>query len=245
MVPWKQTIKKSIFFLGILLLFPAVGFAAQSQSSNYQVNEVFFGSGGELNACSTNYCSKQSAGELAAGNTSSANYQAQAGFNTDRDPYIQFTVSNTNVNLGTLNATTTKTATSTFSVKTYLAHGYAVENASDPPTNNSYTMQTLTTPSASATGTEQFGINLVANTAPVTFGADPVQVPDNTFAFGQVTADYSSPNSYKYVKGDTVAYSTSSTSTTNYTVSYIFNVSEVTPGGAYLLRHVLVATSTY
>jgi hypothetical protein len=242
---WKQTVKRIALCLLVLLALPVAASAAQSSSSNFQVNEVFFGSGGELHACSTNYCSKQSAGETAVGNTASPNYQAQAGFNTNRKPYIEFTVSNTNVDLGTLTATSTKTATATFTVKAYLAHGYNVVNASDPPTNNAYTMQALTIPTASSVGTEQFGINLVANTSPTSFGADPQYIPNNTFSFGQVTADYSSPDLYKYVKGDSVAQSTSSSSDTTYTVSYIFNISNVTPGGSYVVNHVLVATGTY
>lgn len=246
---WKQTTKYLAALILItvsVLVLPASVLAAQSSSSNYQVNEVFFGSGGELNACSTAYCSKQSAGDLAVGKTSSNSYKAQAGFNTDRTPYIEFTVSNTNVNLGTLNATSTKTATATFSVKAYLAHGYDVVNASDPPTNNSYTMQALAIPTASSVGSEQFGINLVANTIPSIPGsADPTYSPDNTFSFGQVAADYSSTNLFKYAKNDTVAFSTASTSFTTYTVSYLFNVSQVTPGGTYTLQHVLVATGTY
>jgi len=219
--------------------------AAQSASSNYQVNEVFFGSGGELNACSTSYCSKQSIGETAVGNSSSPNYQAQAGFNTNREPYLEFTVSNTNVDLGTLTATTTKTATASFSVKSYLAHGYVVSNASDAPTNGSYIMQALALPTSSQVGTEQFGINLVANTDPIIFGANPSHTPDSTFSFGQVGLDYSNSDLYKYQKGDVVAMSTQSSSYTNYTISYILNVSNVTPGGSYLFRHVLVATSTF
>jgi hypothetical protein len=243
---WKQTIKQALLLLSLLLLIPAVAQAVQSSSSNYQLNEVFFGSGGELNACSGNqYCAKQSAGDLTVGNTKGNQYQAQAGFNTDRSPYIEVVVSNTNVSLGSLAANTTKTANATFTVKAYLAHGYTVINASDPPTNNSYTMNPLAIPTASNSGTEQFGINLAANTSPTSFGADPVNIPDNTFSFGAASPDYSSANLYKYLKNDTVAFSNSSTSTTNYTVSYIFNVSNVTPGGAYVFHHVLVATGTY
>jgi hypothetical protein len=228
-----------------LLAVPVTAMAAQSASSNYQVNEVFFGSGGELHACSTTYCSKLSAGDLAVGNTRSANFQAQAGFNTDRSPYIEVTVSNTNVNLGNLTPTSTKTLNATFRVKAYLSHGYTVVNASDPPKNNNYTMQTLAVPTASSTGTEQFGINLAANTSPTSFGAVPQQIPDNSFSFGAASPDYSGADLYKYVKGDTVAFSTSSTSQTEYTVSYIFNVSHVTPGGTYTFHHILVATATY
>ncbi len=106
-------------------------------------------------------------------------------------------------------------------------------------------MNQLAIPTASSSGSEQFGINLVANTSPVSFGANPAQSPDNTFGYGVVAADYNNPNLFKYQKGNAVAFSTSSTSTTDYTVSYIFNVSNVTPGGTYEMRHVLVATATY
>ena len=217
----------------------------QTCSPSYGVNEVFMGSGGELHACSTNFCSKQSAGETAVGNTASPNYQAQGGFNTDRQPYIEFNVSNTSTNLGTLTPSITQTTTATFSVKAYLSHGYTVINASDPPTNGSYTMQNMTAQGPSVTGTEQFGINLVANTNPTTFGADPVQVPSSTFANGFATTEYSLPDNYKYVKNDVIAESTSSSSETDYTISYIFNISHVTPGGTYEFHHVVVATATY
>jgi len=245
MAVWKQTAKWIVGSLFALIALPAIASAAQSASSNYQVNEVFFGSGGELNACSTNFCSKQSAGETTVGNTASANFQAQGGFNTDRGPYIEFTVSNTSIDLGTLTVTSTKTATATFSVKAYLSHGYTITNASDPPANNSHIMTAIAIPAASQTGQEQFGINLVANTSPVAFGAYPTFSPDNTFAFGQVASDYVVPDIYKYAKNDVIAFSTASSSFTNYTLSYIFNISNVTPGGTYVMHHVLVATGTF
>ncbi len=242
---WKQITKIMVLTVVTILAQPVLVFACQSSSSSYCVNESSFGSGGELNACSTSFCSKQSAGEIGAGKTSSNGFQAQGGFNTDRQPYLEFTVSNTNVDLGELTATTTKTATASFNVKSYLSHGYVVVNASDPPTNSSYIMQPINIPAGSSVGTEQFGINLVANTSPVTFGSNPVKLPDNSFSYGQVSADYATPNFFKYLKGETVAFSTLSTSDTQYTVSYLFNVSHVTPGGVYTLHHVLVATATY
>ena len=255
MATWKQTGTQTVRIVTVLLagllLLPALVLAdPQSSSSSYNVSEVFFGSGGENNACSSNYCSKQALGETAAGNTASNNYQAQAGFNTNRQPYIQFTVSNTNTDLGTLSATTTKTATATFSVRAYLSHGYSVINASDTPDNNGYHMQGITNAfgAASAVGSEQFGINLVANAGSSSysaFGHDLEYVPDNTFSHGLVALDYNTPDVFKYVKGATVALSNQSSSATNYTVSYLFNVSNVTPGGTYLMRHVLVATATF
>lgn len=242
---WKQKIRILLFALLVVLAAPVAAMAAQSSSANYRVNEAFFGAGGELNACSTNFCSKQSAGELAVGTICSNLYCGQAGFNTDREPYIQFIVANTNIDLGELTTEETKTATAVFAVKAYLSQGYAVINASDPPRNNSHQMNALTAPTPPLVAEEQFGINLVANTSPVNFGSDPQHAPDNTFSFGEVNTDYATANFFKYVKGDTVAYSSRSSSATTYTVSYIFNMSNTTPGGTYNMRHVLVATGTY
>lgn len=236
------------FMAFIMAAWCPLATAQQSSSTNYQVNEVFFGTGGELNACSSNYCSKQSAGEMTAGNTASTNYQAQGGFNTDREPYLEFIVTNTNTDLGVLSVGSTARTTATFSVKTYLAGGYVVTTESDPPQSPypiPHYFATPSTPAAPAVGTEQFGINLVANTVPTAFGANPQQYPDNTFSFGTVANGYNTANLFKYVKGDTVARSTKSTGETNYTVSYIYNISNVTPEGTYSFNHVLVATSTY
>jgi hypothetical protein len=106
-------------------------------------------------------------------------------------------------------------------------------------------MQAPSTPTPSNLGTEPFGINLRANTSPSHFGADPVYVPDATFSFGQVAANYNTPNVFMYANGDEIAYSNASTSATTFTISYIFNISNVTPGGTYTMDHVLVATATY
>ena len=222
--------------------------AQQSSSTNYQVGEVFFGTGGELNACSTAYCSKQAAGEMGVGNISSPNFSSQSGFNTDRTPYLAFSVTGGSTDLGVLSTGSASTTTNSFSVKTYLAGGYVVQTVSDPPKSGNgagHTLANLTSPTTSAPGTEQFGINLVANTSPTTFGAVPVQIPNNTFSFGTAASGYNTTNQYKYVKGDTVASSTKSSGQTNFTISYLYNISNLTPAGTYVFNHVLVATSTF
>src|SRR5262245_42853655 len=66
--------------------------ASESSSANYSVDRVFFGIGGELNACSSNYCAKQTPGEIAAGNIAGSAFRANAGFNVDREPYLAFSV---------------------------------------------------------------------------------------------------------------------------------------------------------
>lgn len=254
----KKVIQTIVLSLLVVFGGPAVAHAVcdpsfQTCSSSYGVSEAFFGSGGDLNSCSTGptgYCAKLSAGETAVGNTSSTNYQAQAGFNTDRTPYLEFIVNGTSINLGVLSAGTTATATAGFSVKTYLASGYVVTTASDPPVNGPHTLTNLTSPTANNTSAEQFGINLVANNGcgsglPASLGSNPVQVPDSTFSFGAAAAGYNTACQFKYVKGDVVAQSTKSSGETDFTVSYIFNITATTPGGTYTMNHVLVATSTY
>lgn len=237
----------SVLAAAFVVAFAPVGYAAESTSNNWSVDRVFFGAGGELNACSGSYCAKQTAGEIAAGHTAGAVFRANAGFNVDRNPYLAFSVSGSAVDLGYLSKTATAYTTGTFAVKTYLASGYVVQLASDPPTNTgdpTHQINPLTTPTAPDPGTEQFGINLRDNSDP-DVGADAVQVPDNTFSFGTVAADYNTPNFYKYLKGDIIASSNRSTGETDYTISFIYNVDELTAEGSYEFSGVLVATSTF
>ncbi len=250
---WRQGL---VALCGVVALFavfvPPVVFAAESSSSNWSVDRVFFGAGGELNACSNNYCAKQTAGEIAAGNIAGSVFRANAGFNVEREPYIAFSVAGGPSDLGYLSTAAMSYTTGTFAVKTYLADGYVVQIASDPPTNTSnptHQIDGLASPTVPSVGTEQFGINLVENTIgcgmPADFGADPVQVPDNTFSFGTVETDYNTCGLFKYVMGDTIASSDRSTGETDYTVSFIYNIGEQTADGLYNFNGTFVATSTF
>lgn len=240
-------------FLSPMIILQLASAAPTYSSTNYGVDEVFMGAGGLNDASSASYRARASLGDTGVGNSGSANYQAYGGFTTTPDPYLEFVVTNPNTDLGYITPSATATTTATFSVRTYLASGYNVVNASDPPVTGAgatlHYLNNLTTPTASATGTEQFGINLVANTAPASLGGgvskNPQQVPDASYSFGTAAAGYNTANQYKYVKGDTVAQSTKSSGTTVYTISYIYNISAVTPAGEYVLLHSLVATSTY
>lgn len=238
----------SLLFASNHIVYAVCANGIQSCSNSYSTDQTFFGSGGELNACSsgpTGYCSKQTAGELGVGNTCGTAYCAYAGFNTTDVPFLEFVVTSANIDLGVLSTGTTATANGTFSVRAWQAGGYSVATASNPPINNTYTLTGLGTPTASSAGTEQFGINLVANTAPTTFGAAPQQVPNSSFSFGIAEPGYNTANLYKYVKDDIIARSNSSTSITSYTISYIFNIKPSTAGGTFTFNHILVATGTY
>lgn len=241
----KRILTSAVLILVLVAFTPIHTYAEVVSSDNYSVDQTFFGAGGELDSSSDNYSARSSVGELGVGAYESDSYFAQAGFNTTDLPFIEFVVTADNIDLGVLNTSTTATANGTFRVRAWQSGGYAVTTAADPPTNAGYVMDTPSSPTASAEGTEQFGMNLVANTDPATFGAVPQQVPDDTFSFGAAAPGYDTPDVYKYVKGDTIASSARSTSITIYTLSYIFNISSITAGGTYTFNHIIVATGTY
>jgi hypothetical protein len=213
------------------------------------VTQSTTGPGGVVNACSINYCLNASLGDTGIGNSSSANYQAYAGYTTTADPYIELVTPNSITNVGVLDSSSTKYTTAQFSVRAYLASGYTVINGSSAPTalSNGIThyLSAPSTPAASAVGTEQFGINLASNTVPASIGAVPQQLPSNSYSYGTAAAGYNTSNLYKYAQGDTIAQSSSSSGYTTYTVSYIFNISPVTPSGFYSFTHTLIATGYY
>lgn len=245
----KNRQKSLLVFVAIVIaaISPAKVLAQTSSSPNYRVDQTIFGSGGELDASSSSYRSRQTAGELTIGQTESLNYRAFAGYNTTDEPYIEFVVTADDIDLGYLDTTQASTATGTFYVRAWQASGYSVVTASDPPTNtgaNAQQLNALATPTASSPGTEQFGINLKDNATP-DVGSEPLQSPDSSFSFGVPATGYDTPDSFKYVKGDVIAASGESSSVTIYTISYLFNIDNATPSGQYVFNHVLVATGTY
>ena len=259
-----------VIVLGALLL-PTVADSAiasactggqQTCSTGYGVDEAFFGTGGllcdpsnpSLSEHSATYCAKTAAGEQTVGNTTGTSFQAQAGFNTNRDPSLTVVVNDAQCadfgsaskNLGILSTGSASFTSVNFSVKSYLAGGYTVVTSGQAPTYSSGTSHTLATMSGgtSVPGTEQFGINLVANTTPAV-GNNVQQLPDSTFGFGSVAAGYGTANHFKYNNGDQIASSTRSSGTTCYDISYLFNISNTTPAGVYTFNQSVVATSTF
>jgi hypothetical protein len=116
-------------------------------------------------------------------------------------------------------------------------------------------MTTTSYGDASSAGSEQFGVNLVANTSPVAVGANPSQYPDSTFSFGVAgdgttgtygtTRPYTVDGRYRFSPGETIASGPKSSGRTDYTMSFLVNISTLTPGGRYTGNVTLVATGTY
>jgi hypothetical protein len=225
----------------VVSVMPAL---AQSSSPNYSVDEYFFGVGGELDASSPNYRGQQSAGELGVGLTEGSSYEAQAGFNTTFQPFLEFTVNASTTSLGYLTTDTAATTTGTFTIRAYQSSGYYIYNASQPPTYQGETLNPLSSGGTSSPGTEQFGINLVDNSSP-NVGANVVQSPDSSFSFGAPAANYGIVNTFRYNVGETIASSSQSSGASIFTVSYLYNISPLTPAGLYVFNHDLVAVASY
>lgn len=225
---------------------------AQYSSNNYSANEVFFGSGGDNNQNSANYNASVSAGALGVGPGSSTNYQAYSGFLSPNEPFLELSIDSSLVDLGVLDPSNAKTGSADFHVRAYIDSGYTVQTLSNPPSYTSgaqsHTLTPMSTLGASSVGTEQFGINLVHNTSPATFGNDPSPQPNGTFANGVAATGYNTANQYKYNLGDTIVQTPSGSSgwgLTNYTISYIANIQVLTPAGNYSMTQDLVVVATY
>jgi hypothetical protein len=226
---------------------------SQSASAHYEVNEVQFGSGSLLNATSSTYQAQQSLGATAGGFTSSASYWAQAGYLTPNTPFLEMTVNNSSLNLGTLSVGGSSTGTASFDVRAYTDSGYVVESVNNPPENSSgQYINNLTTPTASSPGTEQFGINLVSNptscpnTVVSSFGTNPQHIPNNDYANGIAASGYNTCGLFQYNKGDVIAESSGNGwGDTDYTISYLMNISADSRSGLYTMQQNLVAVATY
>jgi hypothetical protein len=255
----KHVIKLSFALLAVMILTQSGNTWAQFLSPNYRIEETYFGTGGELDASSTNYRARQSAGSLGVGDAASTNFRANGGFNTQSEPFLEMNIEAATVNLGILDPNTTSygaaqagTCNCSFSVRSYLSSEYVIVTASQPPTNESGdsldAKTTLGVPSSNPS-VEEFGINLVDNATP-NIGANPSNQPDNSFADGRAASGYDTPDQFKYAVGDIIARSPLTSGNqgigkTNYTISYIAKISNLTPAGNYIMKHDIIAVPAF
>ena len=235
-------------WIGLFLVGASVvlGFSstvyAQLQSPNYRFDEATIGSGSMVESNSANYQGTHALGDVAVGEAASANYQVQAGSKTSPDPALSVQINNTAASLGAFSPSTPSTATASFSVSNYTAFGYVVQIEGKPPTKGIRSIPALASEASSQAGTEQFGINLVANTSPTSVGANPDQ---GQFGFGVAHPDYATPNKYHYVNGDIIASAPKSSGVTKFTISYLVNVAPLTEGGVYKTNQTIIVVGTY
>lgn len=130
--------------------------------------------------------------------------------------------------MGNLSPTTTLTARSQMAVGTNASGGFAITADGTPMAAGTNVIDSPTSPMPSQPGTNQFGINLVANTTPAV-GNDP----EGTWANAIAAPGYDQPNNYMFVPGDVVAYSSDVSLMKKFTVSYIVNSSKNLRAGVY------------
>lgn len=149
------------------------------------------------------------------------------------------TVSGSTVDLGNGSTTATASGTSVMAASTNGTTGYTITVNGATLTSGSNTITALTSPTASSTGSSQFGLNLVDNTTP--------NVGTNVSGTGTATATtgYDTADSYKFVTGNTVASVAGPSNANTFTVSYIANISGTTPPGAYTATMTYIATSNF
>jgi hypothetical protein len=141
------------------------------------------------------------------------------------------------VDLGTGSTTATNTGTSLMSANTNNTTGYsvAVTGATLSANAGVDTIDPMTAGGASARGTSQFGLNLMANSVatatPEAFGADVTGFAGTAAA----KTGYNTANSFKFdaTAANAIAGSTAPTNNNLFTVSYIANIGGVTHAGAY------------
>lgn len=233
----------SLIFMPVVPAFASC--SQKSSSSNYYVSECEFGIGGDPALNGGAYNANASLGSLGVGSSSSTNYTSAAGFLTPSEEFLEMVVNAATIDLGTLSTTTTATGTATFYVRAYTSSGYTVQTVSGTPTNGAESLDPMTTATTSNQGTEQFGINLVANSTPSVFGSDPAPQPNSGYAYGTAATGYDTGGIFKYNAGDTIATSPKGIGQTNFTISYVANISPITPGGIYSVDQVLVVVATY
>lgn len=142
--------------------------------------------------------------------------------------------------MGQLDPDETLVAKSQMAVGTNATAGFAVTAVGTSLTAGTNVIDNLSSPTASKVGVNQFGINLVQNTAPA-IGSNP----EGTFTNATPTPDYSIPDKYKYVSGDVVASSPNVSLMKKFTVSYIVNSSSDLHAGVYSTTITYIASGRF
>lgn len=231
----------------VVTSLPAEWAVAESASNSYRIDESFIGPGGNLESNSAGYTletGQSSVGNTGVGESSSANFSNQAGSTTTADPRLSCVINSSAINFGSLSTGVTVTGTASVSVLNYTSYGYNVTILGAPPSNGNHTLNAMTSTGPSVIGSEQFGINLKDNVTP-NVGVEAAQVPDGTFSSGAAAANYNSVNNFRYVNGETIATAARSSGQTDYTISYIVNISTTSPGGKYSGSQAVLCTGRY
>lgn len=153
------------------------------------------------------------------------------------DETLTFTLASTTVSLGTLSASSTASGTSSITAATNASHGYSINVVGNTLMSGTEDINVLA--GASSIGSEQFGINLAANTTPAIGSAI-----SGSGSLAGVNG-YGTANSFKFTNGDKIAETLLPSNSNTATVSYIANIAGNTPAGAYSTQLNYVAVANF
>ncbi len=142
--------------------------------------------------------------------------------------------------MGDLSPTNTLTAQSQMAVGTNASGGFAITAVGGTMAAGTNVIDSPVTPTASTPGTNQFGINLVANTTP-SVGDNP----QGTWANAQPTSGYDTPDHFKFAPGDVIASSPNVSLMKKFTVSYVINSSKDLHPGVYTTTVTYIASGRF
>ncbi|PIS05561.1 MAG: hypothetical protein COT81_00490 [Candidatus Buchananbacteria bacterium CG10_big_fil_rev_8_21_14_0_10_42_9] len=225
---------------GFIVFVPVVLGAVRS-SENYQILSDTFVSGGGYSS-SDNYQLQDIVGEgvVNSATSTSANFGVKSGFFETFGETLTFSLGASSLELGQLDAAVTKTGSHTMSAATDIDNGFNINVSGSTLSSGANIIDAMSTTAASATGLEQFGLNVVANTSP-SVGSDP----SGTAPIGAAANNYNTANSFRFVSGEVVATSTAPINTTTFTVSYIANIAGATESGTYTTTLTYTATPVF
>jgi hypothetical protein len=131
------------------------------------------------------------------------------------------------INFGILTTTKELSATSQIVAATNADNGYSVIVSGNSLTSGNNVLKAMNNLTASAPGTNQFGINLRKNTNPSS-GTDPTGA-----GIAAISSNYSVPDNFIFNSGDQVISATSADHFRKFTATYIVNIDKNQPAGYY------------
>lgn len=149
------------------------------------------------------------------------------------------TASGNFLDFGQLSAGGTAVATSVMSANTNASFGYSIVVIGNTMTSGNNIIPPLSTPTGSAPGIPQFGMNLRANSNPGV-GTDPLGAGVAT-----PTANFNIPNQFYFQNGATVVSSSGSTDINKFTATYVINVNTNQDPGYYRTTLSYLALATF
>lgn len=155
------------------------------------------------------------------------------------DAYDCGTAEGAYTDFGELSPTRTATGHTTMLVATNAEFGYTVRADGTTLTSGINTISPMASPDVSRQGTNQFGLNLRANSTPSS-GVDPSGPGTGTPA-----ASYNIPNLFKFVSGEVLASNTAPENYRMFTVDYIVNVIKGQAPGVYVTTLTYIALASF